>query len=30
MWEKNLTEIKVKTIAELYVKIHAEIRKNPE
>ena len=29
-WEKNLTEVKVKTIAELYVKIHAEIRKNPE
>ena len=29
-WEKNLTEVKVKNIAELYTKVHAEIRKNPE
>jgi len=29
-WEKNLTEAKVKTVPELYKKVFAEIRKNPD
>jgi len=28
-WDKNVAEAKVKTLEELYKKVHAEIRKNP-